>query len=183
MPIEELKNNNGEVYYGYVPLSSEDSYKEYKRWMDVFWHYSDANELPREMIRTNTAALGELITRVDKRKEYFIVFCEGTKLSDIREAALVAYWILKLKPFFVCGDDPMDQRNTLRINEGFAAYIIFSALKAHSKREKLKFSVSEAYKDKLLYAIRYWDFSKEALMMLAESLCEQMRPASGDESV
>jgi len=64
---------------------------------------------------------------VEKREGYFVVFHKGTQINEIKQAALVAYWIIKFKPFMIDSDEPNRMHRYSRINEGFAFFYILSA--------------------------------------------------------
>ena len=110
------------------------------------------------------------------------MFHEGTKINEIKQAALTAYWILKFKPFMVNSSDP--QRNHLysRINEGFAAFYISSACRSYAKENHYPTRTrSPRLIDELMYALTYWDLSKESVILIAETFGESFYgiPAQG----
>lgn len=46
----------------------------------------------------------EVFIRIDKRRDYFIIFHDETYINEIREASLLAYWLIKFKPFNIVSD-------------------------------------------------------------------------------
>jgi len=113
--------------------------------------------------------LRDILTRVEKRRYYFYVFYNRQELGDINESALIFFWVTKLMPFKHINIKTSD----LNVNIGFA-FLIFTINyviaydKKHETKERLKFSAVS--KRHLLYALKYRDMSKEAIMAIAESL-------------
>ncbi len=60
--------------------------------------------------------LTELLIRIDKRKNYFIIFYETTYINEIKEAGLTAYWLTKMKPFRVIDADSTLHKKYRHIN-------------------------------------------------------------------
>ena len=132
-------------------------------------------------IELNEMLIGEAVVRIDKRRDYFAIFHDKTEINEIKEAALWAYWVLKFKPIRVKQDTLKqlaveDQARLVHINESFAFFLIFSAVKAVAKKRKVEFKVHQRYIEKINYAFRYWHLNKSALMLIAESLCAHMDP-------
>lgn len=138
-----------------------------------FTKYAEAVEIPIEIICMQRLLLPRIILRVDKREGYFIVFHDQTKINEIKQAALMAYWIIKLKPFMVNTKDPKLSHKYCRINEGFAAFYLLSAFKQYAvKNNTTVIDISSRLLDELMYAFTYWDLSKEAGILIAETIGE-----------
>ena len=136
---------------------------------------STADDLTIDAIEVDRPILAELLVRIDKRRDYFIIFHDDTEMNEIKEAALVAYWLLKFKPFSIKRDRCDLYTKYGQINEFFAVFVLYSAIKEKANRTcKMKFSISKEYNKKIMYGFKYWDISKEALMLISESLCEAM---------
>lgn len=147
-----------------------------------FEKYGKAVGLLPEEVLIQREILPRVIVRVDKREGYFTVFHEGTQINEIKQAALTAYWILQLRPFMVDTKDPERMHEFARINEGFAAFYIFSACKQFAKKNGSKSKkASPRLKRELMYAFSYWDLSKEAIILIAETIGEAFygAPAQG----
>jgi hypothetical protein len=140
--------------------------KYYQKIYAWFESYLSLHSLSIASIQTNFNLLGDTIVRVIKRKDYYEVFHEGVQLNEAKEAALLAYWIIKYRPFSVVIEKSETVQANLRINEGFAAFIIFSSAINGGNL------LSPAYVNTLMYAFQYWDLSKEAIMLIAETLYE-----------
>ena len=109
-------------------------------------------------------AMFEIFTRVEKRRMYFHIYYNGLQMGELNEAALICFWILKLMPF----KHPVISNST--INTKIAYYFFINTLFYVAAKKKKKVNVNELLKDNLLYAFKYRDLSKEAIMALAESL-------------
>lgn len=174
--IETTDKKTGKKIYKYQQPEWKILYEKLAILLDSFGSYVNAhNDLTLDDIKVDEPMLAELLVRIDKRKDYFIIFHDDTEMNEIKEAALVAYWLLKFKPFSI-----KESRSELhikygQINEAFAVFVLYSAIKEETKRvPKMKFSISKEYNKKIMYGFKFWDISKEALMLISESLCEAM---------
>jgi hypothetical protein len=158
--------------------------KRVKIFILQFESFINKNGVPRETYQVNYAVFGNIIRKVDRRLTQFEVFHEydhGTP-SELKEAALYAFWIVKLKPITPLYEIPdgcnidVDYRR-LPINESLARNIIFSAIRGALKSEnpKNKYEFSNEVKSLFDYAFRFWDFSKESYILLVEALYYQMK--------
>lgn len=149
-----------------------------------FTKYADAVGLSPKEVCIQRAILPRVILRVDKREGYFVVFHKGTQINEIKQAALVAYWIIKFKPFMIASDAPDRMHRYSRINEGFAFFYILSACKQYAQKNGYSMrDVSSRLKEEIMYAFTYWDLSKESVILMAETIGESFFgiPAQGLE--
>ena len=174
--VESEDKKTGKKIYKYQQPDWENLYKKLANFLDTFGSYVNAqNDLKIEDIIINRPLLTELLVRIDKRKDYFVIFHDDTEMNEIKESALTAYWILKFKPFSIKDNIPELRMKYERINEAFAVFVIYSAIKEKSKYvQDMNFSISKEYNKKIMYGFKFWDISKEALMLISESLCEAM---------
>ena len=177
MALIEYETVNGRKIHKYEQPSDEILYDKVSLLLDSLELYVNKHDdLNFENnIVVDAPAVAEIFVRVDKRKDYFIIFHDDTDMNEIKEAALMAYWILKFKPFSVKSEDIVVRRKYSQINEAFAVFILYSTIKEETKRiEGMEFLISKEFNQKIMYAFKFWDISKEALMLIAESLCEAM---------
>lgn len=186
MSIVEAKDENGCVIRD---ANSNIVYKYKKPEQDVLWDkikdvidslerfVNKSGDLNFESdIEIDLILLSEILVRIDKRKDYFIIFHDATYMNEVKEAGLMAYWIIKFKPFRVKTDNEDILKKHRHINEKFAIFVLYSVLKEEESRsENMFFSVTGEYTKKVLYAFKFWDLSKESLMLIAETLCESMK--------
>lgn len=171
MPICEEIRTDGSKAYRYATPDDSVLYNRLCALAESLEAYiSSIHDLrfPDDVV-LDPKAIGEIIVRVDKRRDYFLVFHDQTEMNEIKEAALYAYWILKFRPISV--SNPKYNN----INDTFALFMIFSMVKRKRRLVgKKDFPLSKDYVNKLSYAFAYWDLSKEALIVLAETLCETL---------
>ena len=77
---------------------------------------------------------------------------------------------MKFKPVRVVNienNETIEKYN--HINEMFAAFLIFSTIREKTGKN---IKLSDEYVKELMYAFKYWDISKEALILIAETLSE-----------
>ncbi len=170
MPIAYLKDKGDIVY---LPPEEQTLKNKSNELVKQFSKYAQAVGLSVENVCIQRTLLPRIILRVDKREGYFMVFHDKTQINEIKQAALVAYWILKLKPFMVKCEDPYLSHKFCRINEGFAAFYLFSAFKQYAKKNgNTVIDLSPRLLAELMYAFTYWDLSKEAGILIAETIGE-----------
>ena len=161
--IATVSLDGGGVKYEYQAPSIEKKMTYFKNLVSVFVDFAKTVNLNMEDVDFDFKLINEVNIRVDKRKDYYIIF-HDTTLNEVREAALTAFWIIKFKPFLITKHEE-DQRE-LNVNCGFAAYVILSAVREFICR---KYGGDKTFEIK---DEAYWDLSKESMMMIAETLCE-----------
>lgn len=180
MSIVIEKDESGNDIYRYKRPKWKILYNQINELCELLKKYVDKqNGLSLEDLSVNMILMSELFIRIDKRKDYFTIYHKGTNINEIKKAALLAYWLIKFKPIIIKYSDKedFDKFNKFRyINESFAVFIVYGAVKAYSDSiSKTKFCVSKDYHDLLNYAFKFWDLSKEAVILIAETLCESAR--------
>jgi len=93
-------------------------------------------------------------------------------MSQAKEIALMAFWILKYKPLSLPGDKAnfLFLRKNCTINEYFVAYCVASCAMELSPRKDIADYFSPANNDILVYNFMHRDISKEAMIFYVESL-------------
>ena len=176
MAIKKARQQSGKESYVYRGLSKDELYEQMTKLLDALSIYLDSgnSKISLSDIKANAKLLSELMIRVDKRKDYFRIFHSGTEINEQKEAALLAYWIVKFRPFSLKESvEPLLAEEYANINEVFAIFIILSVAKKISMGSNNEtFSVSSDFLRRLTYAFKYWDMSKESVMLLVEAFCE-----------
>ncbi len=128
------------------------------------------------IIDSDWSKLSHIAQRIEKRRVYYRIFHKGVKLSELRQAALLAYWISKKKPFQCAFNDngTITHPELGLINEDFATYIVYLGLKAYADENNCVVSDFEAIPERLRYALNNWDLSKEALMLCIEGMANNI---------
>lgn len=117
----------------------------------------------------------QIITKVDQRKKYFVFF-HHLDISDFKELALYCFWIIKLKPLFLVKPDATEDDKLAfdSINEKLALYKIINKFKSLAQndlqRKKIDDFFSKEYMYELVYSFTYRDISKEAMILLVETM-------------
>jgi hypothetical protein len=141
-----------------------------KQWMDKFEQFIRA-VFPAigigklSDLKINRSTLIDIFDRIEKRRVYFHIYHNNMKMGELNECALLCFWILKLMPFRV--ENMPNSAINARI-----AYVIFMRIlhyEADKYNPKRKVNIKSKLMDETLYAFRYRDLSKEAIMALAES--------------
>jgi hypothetical protein len=112
--------------------------------------------------------LVDMIVRVDKRKAYYYCF-HGMKINECKEAALYAYWILKLRPFTIIDERFSNNLDVCCVNEAFVIFLIGLVLES-TKRIKRTSNIKDSYCKFLEYSFRFRNFSIDSFVVLVESI-------------
>jgi hypothetical protein len=123
---------------------------------------------PKTTIYISFFALIDIIVRVDKRKAYYQYF-HGMEINECKEAALYAYWILKLRPFTVTDVKYKNNPDACHINELFALFFIGLFLES-TGRIKQTGKIKDSYGRFLEYSFRFRNFSIDSFIVLIESI-------------
>ena len=161
--------------YQYKSLDKADLYDQINRVVELLEKYLETrSDIQLEDIACDYTGLSEIIIRIDKRNDYFAIFHDTEEINEVKRAALLSYWLLKFRPFTYKQSVGAGEKEKANINNVFAVFILLSAVNETVRRASRQFRPSPEYLRKLTYAFRYWDLSKEAMMMIGESLCEGM---------
>ena len=125
-------------------------------------------------VEINYCLLCNLIIRVDERKDYYQYFHSTgdtvMRISRGKEIALLAYWIVKYKPFRVkeiSKEEEFYINFRCSFNEVFAAMLIVSFVAEEAKFQGDFFTANKI--NTMIYDLFNRDISKEAMIMYVES--------------
>lgn len=153
----------------YIELTPEENQKQ-RDLIKLSWnHFVKLNDpgLDTKDIFINEYNLMEVVERVSKRKFYYKVFHGIEHLSEFKETALLIFWICKLKPFVVLNPQSKLCAST---NELFSIHLMTCML-ASCQSHASEFHYPDKITIKnIVYALKYQDLTKEALIQYAECL-------------
>ncbi|GHV70109.1 hypothetical protein AGMMS49928_16470 [Spirochaetia bacterium] len=110
----------------------------------------------------------DIIVRVDKRRAYYQCF-HGMEINECKEAALYAYWILKLRPFSIIDKKFINNQEACTINESFVIHFIGFVLESTGRIKRTN-NIKESYRKFLEYSFRFRNFSIDSFLVLVESI-------------
>lgn len=161
--------------FEYTPLSGVEFDAAWDKHTRIIQGFLGKNNIDSEKLYVDEKTVLSVISKVDQRKKYFEYF-HRLKMSEYKEAALICFWYMKLKP--ICVNSKIQNIRECgafeAINEKLAVYYIIktlkSMLKLNNKGVGLIDSLSPKYLQELIYSFAYRDISKEALILLIESM-------------
>ena len=106
----------------------------------------------------------EIIERIEKRRIYFHIYYNGCKMGELNEGALMCFWIMKLTPFH------FDGISSNILNAKIALCLFMNMLHYQTQKENKILNITENMVNDIYYSFRFRDLTKEAIMILAESL-------------
>ena len=116
--------------------------------------------------------LFEVISRVDKRRIYYKVFHNLTKINEFKYVALLCYWINTLKPFMVVNKQCPIYNSP---NELFSIFLIISMVRkvfGEVYPEKtFEYPTPKRIAD-IAYNFKYCDLSREATIAFVETFAD-----------
>jgi len=91
------------------------------------------------------------------------------EINECKEAALYAYWILKLRPFTIIDDKYRKNIDACNVNELFVVFLIGFVLEAIGRIRKTP-NIKESYSELIDYSFRFRNFSIDSFIVLIESI-------------
>ncbi len=129
------------------------------------------SKLDYNLLKVNPTLMRKVVERVYMRKAYYNVFHSDMKISEYKHCALTAYWIVKLKPFWI-DVDSMDDNNIeicSYINEHIALGLLFGILSEFNEDSlKIGENLLSQYVEEMLYSVKFRDLNKESFIMLLD---------------
>lgn len=162
-------------YKTYEDLSIDEFNKEYDYIMKCWDNFLAANAPDLKSGKdyfVHKRNLFEVIRRVDKRRVYYKVFHDLTKINEFKYIALLCYWINTLKPFMV-----VDESSSIynAPNELFSVYLIISMVRGVYGKvyvgQKFKYPSSRRITD-MAYNFKFCDMSREATIAFVETFAD-----------
>jgi len=156
----------------YTDLSLEETNDKVQEIIYLWNCFVNANDpdLKENDVDINKRNIMEVVERINKRKYHYDIYHNMHELSEIRETALLCYWLLKLKPFTVLKEDSKIRDKT---NEYFCIYNILSIIEYLTKKAGKDFKMPEgSFIKDAVYIFKYRDLSKEAMILFVSSLAQ-----------
>ena len=161
--------------FKYIPLNNEELKKLWDKHKKVIESFIIENGYNNNNIYINEKTVMAIIAKVDQRRKYFKYF-HGLEMSEYKEVALICFWYIKLHPICSVSKDVLqdDIAEFNSINEKLAVYYLLITLKAMLRNRNKDVDVVDElpveYIKELTYSFTYRDLSKEALILLVESI-------------
>lgn len=170
------KNKINEVgYKKYQELNEKELIQRYNEIIDEWQKFLAQNDPTLKLNKdyfVHRKNLFEIIRRCDKRNLYFYIFHELEDLSEFKNVALEAFWIINLKPFMVIKEDANIYNCP---NELFALFLILSviegAFRENKPEEEFKPLLPKRVED-IIYDFKYCSISREAMIAFVETLAD-----------
>ena len=161
--------------FRYVPLNKTEYKVAWENHKSTIERFIKNNNFDPKQVYINKNIVLEIIAKVDQRKKYFQYY-HGLDMSEFKEVSLIAFWYIKLRPICISGDY-LDLRETKEfdaINEKLALFYILKTYRKMLIDKQLSTKVLDdlpkEYIQELLYSFEFRDISKEALILLIESI-------------
>jgi len=155
----------------YSEIDTEKAAHEAERINNLFDNFLQSNGFVGLTYNVNNSDLLLVIRKVDQRKHYFKEF-HNFDLSELKEISLICFWLTKFRVYRVenYGDESINDS----LNEKFCVYLIIHTIRSILKTKKIPADsleyLSKEYIYQLVYSLRFRDLSKEALILLTETI-------------
>lgn len=164
-------NKNG---FHYNSLPEKELQELWNKHVSIIDTFLANNKVDNKLVHVDEDIVLSIIAKVDQRRKYFEYFHQ-LEMSEYKEMALICFWYIKLHPVSITQN--VDSHNSLAyssINEKLAVNYMFSTyrsmLKTYGLSTKRLDSISKKYVRELIYSFTYRDISKEAMILLVESM-------------
>jgi len=141
------------------------------KFQKVLGYFATYHNVKTTDFRINKIILDEVHIRVHQRLNYYLFF-HDKDLAQSRQAGIKAYWILRYRPI-----SSFLWSKVYDVNVYFAFFILFSevlgeCLSTQTKDVKniVTNSIISKYESIFLRAFSEYDISKEAMMLVTESI-------------
>ena len=160
----------------YREMSKEQWKRAFAQFQEIAIAFIESNGYSGDDIIVSPMDVYQILTKVDQRKEYFHFFHE-LEISELKEVALYCFWIIKFKPLR-CAKNKMTEEEEIHfeyLNEKFALFNLIKTLRVligddNVKNKKPNDFFSPYYIYELVYSFAYRDISKEAMILLVETI-------------
>lgn len=145
----------------YTPLKHEEIARQSKEIIDLAKKFA---KFDATNIKVDLEAIHDIVVRIDKRKHYFYYFHDKQIMNEIKETALLCYWIVKLKPFYV-----EFSKEGYTFNERLCTFIYIDYMKElinHVGIDQQKEDILASIGEEFIYTLRFRDLSQEAMISL-----------------
>ena len=160
----------------YTPLDEKHWHTEIDNFKLLVANFVESNGYDKHHVSIFETDVFQIITKVHQRKKYFEYF-HHLNISDFKELALYCFWIIKIKPLHFDNDNATEQEKIAfkSINEKFALFYIIKTFRSLAENDsktqkKINNFFTEQYMYELIYSFTYRDISKEALILLVETM-------------
>ncbi len=164
---------NGENFPNdcYIPLDLKSCFEQVRYIDQHLTDYCRLHNIDKTKIQTNTHALKEIVTRIDQRKLYFHIFHNRMHPNEYKMTALLIYWVLKLRPFWIPVRQDFSKTNfeiAANINDNFCVYLFLNTVRTMNPSAYKK--ITAEYLKELAYSFRFRDLSKESIYLIFDAL-------------
>lgn len=161
----------------YIPMPLKKKKKNIGSMKRLISKFVVRNGYKEDEVSVNIITLSRIIDKVHQRERYFSYF-HSIKMSELKQIALNCFWIIKLHPIDVVIDISENTQFEFRsINEKFAVYYLISHLKTiYAEKTDIREAISnffdDSYLHELVYTFTFRDISKEAMILLVETIAK-----------
>jgi len=148
--------------------------KERENFQKIVKSFAARMNISLDNIQTDASIIDEISKRVHQRRNYYLFF-HGKNLIQSRQAAIKAYWILKYRPIRLFPQTTWNK--AFNINVYFAFFILFvQAIGEYFVNCPKEIQgivanrILNEYEDEYIRAFSEYDISKEAMMLISDSL-------------
>lgn len=169
----------------YIPIALEKKEENIKGMSRLIDNFLELNQYNANDVKVNAIALSRIVDKVHQREKYFSYF-HNISMSELKQIALNCFWIIKLHPIDMADGLSKEEQSKLKsINENFAIYYMIAYLKVlyKEKNNDVNTFFDSLYIKELMYSFTYRDISKEAMILLVETIAKGIgiQPYKEDE--
>jgi hypothetical protein len=161
-------SHNGAHYSTYEPPQKPALVESLKSFRIYFKKFCDTFKFSESDFCVDESLIVRCFVRVDQRKLHYRMYHDGTVINELKEAALLSYWINHYKPIArikpsICTVDTF--------NAMFAIYLVMSIITAYRSAKKIpRIKITDEIFHDLRYTIGERNMSYDSMVLLVETL-------------
>jgi hypothetical protein len=155
--------HNGENYPEYCMPDENTLKNDLGNFRKMLKLFCDVGKLDIARFSVDDELVLQSFIKVDHRILHYKMYHQGTKINELKQVALLAYWILKYKPLVY---DNGKCRTTQKYNEVFALYCIMCIVKMVNSSCKFGKDVI----NDLIYTFTHRITTFDSMTLLVEAL-------------
>lgn len=163
--------HNGADFPSYEMPSDNDLKVMLSEFHYLFEMFCERMDLSLSDISVDEKLVIKALIRLDQRRLHYKMYHNGTIINELKEVAILCYWLIKYKPIIILEDGVY---TTSKINEVFALFLILSTIVEYRFTQGLPEAVIQADMiQHIMYTLRNRASTFDSMVILVDALADR----------